>query len=125
MAEPQPPTITEGADPPDALPANAEDRKAAAAMSSLDVKTDEEPTHAKKEVDQKALAEAMKYLNVGQEGGVGKKKEKEGGEKKAVEAPKPLVKVDAGDVALLVSLIDRLYRCGCGCGSCLLICGIG
>ena len=102
MAEPQPPTITEGADPPDALPANAEDRKAAAAMSSLDVKTDEEPAHAKKEVDQKALAEAMKYLNVGQES-AGKKKEKEGGEKKVVEAPKPLVKVDAGDVALLVS----------------------
>ncbi len=38
MAEPQPSNITEGADAPDVLPANAEDRKAAQAMSSLDIK---------------------------------------------------------------------------------------
>lgn len=103
--EPQPPTVREGADPPDALPANAEDRKAAQAMSSLDVKTDEDDSSApKKEVDTKALAEAMKYLSVGESAG---KKDAGAAKKKEVEAPaKPLVKVDAADVALVVEQCD-------------------
>lgn len=102
--EPQPATVQEGADPPDVLPANAEDRKAAAAMSSLDVKTDDAPAAPKKEVDAKALAEAMKYLSVGQtDGGAAKKTE---AKKKEAEPAKPLVKVDQADVALLVEQLD-------------------
>lgn len=99
-----PTTVTEGADPPDALPASAEDRKAAAAMSSLDVKSEEEPAQPKKEVDQKALAEAMKFLSVGEE--KGKKAAEAGGKKKDVEAPKPVIKVDQADVALVAEACD-------------------
>lgn len=84
------------------------DRKAAAAMSSLDVKTEEQDDSAapKKEVDQKALAEAMKFLSVGQDSNAAVKKTAEGGKKKDAEPPKPLLKVDAADVALLVEQLD-------------------
>lgn len=96
MAEPQPPNVTEGADAPDALPANAEDRKAAQAMSSLDAKGEDEAA-PKKEIDLKALNDAMKNLGVVQQSpttaATPVKKE---------EAPKKLVKVDQADVALLV-----------------------
>lgn len=96
MAEPQPPNVQEGADAPDVLPANAEDRKAAQAMSSLDAKPDEDAA-PKKEIDLKALNDAMKNLGAAQEqkapGAAGAKKE---------EAPKKLVKVDQADVTLLV-----------------------
>ena len=99
MAEPQPPNVSEGADAPESLPANAEDRKAAQALSSLDAKGEDE-TSTKKEVDLKALNDAMKNLG----GGVGGAEKKETS-KKAEEAPKkPLIKVDAGDVNLLVSV---------------------
>lgn len=100
MAEPQPPNVQEGADAPDVLPANAEDRKAAAALSSLDAKgADEDSGAAKKNVDLKALGEAMKSLEMGQ---APKKPTAESAVKKE-EAPKKLVKVDAADVTLLVS----------------------
>ena len=98
MAEPQPPNVQEGADQPDVLPANAEDRKAAQALSSLDAKgEDENSGSAKKEVDLKALGEAMKHLEMGQ----GARKPAESQAKKE-EAPKKLIKVDPADVALLV-----------------------
>lgn len=84
MAEPQPSTIHEGAADPHAPTSTAEDRKAAAALSTLDAQ--EDPS-AKKEIDGKALDKAMKGLNV---------KDGKGEEKK-------IVKVEAGDVALLVS----------------------
>lgn len=96
--EPQPSNIQEGVDPPDALPANAEDRKAAKAMSSLDAKGDEDTAQPKKEVDLKALNDAMKNLGVGQE-----EKKKTQAVKKDEGPPKPLVKVDQADVTLLVS----------------------
>ena len=101
--EPQPSNIQEGADPPDALPANAEDRKAAKAMASLDTKTDEITAQPKKEVDLKALDDAMKNLGVG--GQEQKAAVVEG--KKREEVSKPLVKVDQGDVGLLVSFFLR------------------
>ena len=83
MAEPQPSSIQEGAAEAHAPTGTAEDRKAAAALQSLDA-----PDEAgeKKEVDSKALDEAMKGLNV-----KGKKVE----EKKAV-------KIEPADVTLLV-----------------------
>ena len=95
MAEEQPPNIQEGADPPDALPANAEDRKAAKAMSSLESNRLEDDA-PKKEVDLKALNDAITKL--------GGSEEKKSEVVKKDEGPaKPLVKVDQVDVALLVS----------------------
>ncbi|SMR42199.1 unnamed protein product [Zymoseptoria tritici ST99CH_1E4] len=102
MAEPQPSNVTEGADPTDVIPATAEDRKAAQAMSSLDAKGDDNAA-PKKEVDLKALEKAMKDFEINQKpktsstGGTAVKKE---------EAPKKIVKVDPADVALLIDQLD-------------------
>lgn len=101
--EPQPPNVQEGVDPPDVLPANAEDRKAARALSSLDQKPDEDAA-PKKEIDLKALNNAMKTLGVSQE-------QKTSGTNMTAakkEAPKKMIKVDQSDVALLVRF--RIYR---------------
>jgi len=96
--EPQPPNVQEGADQPDALPANAEDRKAAQALSSLDQKGDDDAT-SKKEIDLKALNDAMKNLGVATE-------QKKSEAVKKDEAPKKLIKVDQADVALLAEQLD-------------------
>lgn len=101
--EPLPSDIQEGAEQPESLPANAEDRKAAKAMSKLDARGDEDAA-PKKEMDMKALNDAMKNLGVGQE----QEKEKAQAVKK-VETPKPLVKVDQADVTLLVSSDEAQY----------------
>ena len=62
MAEPQPPNIREGAtdleEETPALPANAEDRKAAAALSALKDQGNEDDGQ-KADVDQEALGKAM------------------------------------------------------------------
>jgi hypothetical protein len=84
MAEPQPAAIQEGAADPHAPTSTAEDRKAASALSSLD--TQDEDAAGKKNVDSKALGEAMKGLNV---------KENAGEEKK-------VIKIEPVDVSLLV-----------------------
>ena len=100
MAEPQPQDIREGADPEDdkpALPASAEERKTAAALSSLDARNVDEDTPSQKtNVDQEALGKAMSQLGVN---GGGKEK----GKAKEAEVKKK-VKVEAADVALLVCL---------------------
>ena len=83
MAEPQPAEVHEGAADPHAPTSTAEDRKAAAALSTLDTQEDAE---GKKEVDTKALDKAMKGLDV---------KDKKVEEKKTI-------KVEAADVSLLV-----------------------
>ena len=85
MAEPQPSSLKEGAAEAHAPTGTAEDRKAAAALQSLDAP--DESGGEKKDVDSKALDEAMKGLHV-----QGKKVEE-----------KKNVKIDAGDVSLLVS----------------------
>ena len=102
MAEAQPPTIVEGAttgDVDDEIPAvakSAEDRKAAAALSSLDTPRDDES--AGKDVDQEAVRKAMERLGgAGATNGAVAKKD----EQKVV---KKTVKVDPADVTLLVSL---------------------
>ncbi|KAH8723999.1 hypothetical protein GQ44DRAFT_709479 [Phaeosphaeriaceae sp. PMI808] len=87
MAEPQPSEIQEGAADPHAPSGTAEDRKAAAALSTLDV---QEEAGEKKEVDSKALDKAMKGLNI---------KNKSGDERKTV-------KVEAADINLLVSELE-------------------
>ncbi|KAF2658556.1 hypothetical protein K491DRAFT_592760 [Lophiostoma macrostomum CBS 122681] len=89
MAEPQPSSVHEGAADPHAPSSTAEDRKAAAALSALDAQ-DDAGDSSKKEVDAKALGEAMKNL-AGKDGESEKKK---------------VVKVDAGDVGLLVQELD-------------------
>ncbi|KAH7079177.1 hypothetical protein BKA63DRAFT_601374 [Paraphoma chrysanthemicola] len=88
MAEPQPSDVHEGAADPHAPTSTAEDRKAAAALSTLDAQED---TSEKKEVDTKALDKAMKGLGV-----------KDGKDEKA----KKVVKVEAGDVTLLVAELE-------------------
>lgn len=87
--EPQPPTVREGAEDPPALPANAEDRKAAAALSSLDARDEDESTAKGKDVDTEALGKAMKSLDVKDSG-------------KKAETPAKKVKIEAADVSLLV-----------------------
>ena len=86
--EPQPSNIQEGASEAPAPTGSAEDRKAAAALSTLDAQGDEDS--GKKEVDTKAMENAMKNLNV--------KDQKDG------EAQKKAIKIEAGDVNLLVCL---------------------
>lgn len=107
MAEPQPNNVTEGADPPDVVPASEEDRKAAQAMSSLDATTNDEAP--KKEVDQEALSKALKDFEISQ----APKKTNAGTVVKKEEAPKKIIKVDAADVALLVwpgePGLERMY----------------
>ncbi|KAK6062615.1 hypothetical protein SCUP234_12758 [Seiridium cupressi] len=93
MAEPQPPSVVEGAtagDVEDEVQAkSAEDRKAAAAMSRLDANDDETSSA---QVDQDAVNQAMKSLG-GSGAGAAKTEVKK-------------VKVDAADVALLVDELD-------------------
>lgn len=91
--EKQPPGIVEGAttgDVEDELQddkaKSAEDRKAAAALSKLDARDDDVAGAAA--VDSEGLSKAMNKLNVG---------------KTAAKADVKKVKVDAADVALLVS----------------------
>ncbi|KAL5118405.1 hypothetical protein ACEQ8H_003755 [Pleosporales sp. CAS-2024a] len=83
MAEPQPAEVQEGAAPT----GTAEDRKAAAALSTLDV---QEELGSKKEVDSSALNKAMQGLDV---------QAKKSEEKKAV-------KVEVSDVNLLVTELE-------------------
>ncbi|KXT11908.1 hypothetical protein AC579_10485 [Pseudocercospora musae] len=97
--EPQPSNVQEGADAPDVLPASKEDRKAAQALSSLESKINDD-AGAKKEVDLKALGYALKNLDE-------QNTQKSSAAVKKEEAPKkPLIKVAAEDVALLVEHLD-------------------
>lgn len=108
MAEAQPPTIVEGAttgDVDDEIPVtakSAEDRKAAAALSTLDTPRDDEL--AGKDVDQEAVRKAMERLGgAGATNGTVAKKD----EQKVV---KKTVKVDPQDVTLLVSQLEVSLR---------------
>ena len=113
MAEPIPSVATAGEagdDETQNLPANAEDRKAAAALNALNANemsqengettTNKQPSAA----DQEALGKAMSRLEIAS--GVSKKKEdtKKAEIKKEVEAKKK-VKVAAEDVTFLVRLV--------------------
>jgi hypothetical protein len=104
MAEAQPPTVIEGAttgDVDDEIPVaakSAEDRKAAAALSSLDAPRDDESASTK-DVDQEAVRKAMERL--GGSATTNGTAAKKGDEKKVI---KKTVKVDPADVTLLVCL---------------------
>jgi len=87
MAEKQPSELHEGAADPHAPTGTADDRKAAAALSNLDVQED---ASERRDVDGKALDKAMKGLSVTGANGVEKKS----------------VKIEAADVSLLVSELE-------------------
>ncbi|KAI1105619.1 hypothetical protein F4804DRAFT_331207 [Jackrogersella minutella] len=96
MAEPQPRNVHEGASAGDVedevqtTAKSAEDRKAAAALASLDARGDD-AGNSGNAVDQEAVSKAMKSLG---SGGTADKKEVK------------KVKVDPTDVALLVEELD-------------------
>jgi len=110
MADPQSPTIAEGAttgDVEDEIPQaakSAEDRKAAAALSALDAPREDDSTSTK-DVDQEAVKKAMDRLAGTTAAAVEVKKKEEA--KKEV---KKAVKVDPADVALVVSASQSLNR---------------
>lgn len=126
--EPQPPTIHPGAtvdpedDAPLAPPKSAEDRKTAAALSSLDKRGDDEDDDggsggAKSQLDQEALGKAMSRLEVGAKKGgesAGTGKGAKEGEGEGDGAKRKVVKVDVADVGLLVSLSFGVGLWGCG-----------
>lgn len=94
--EKQPPGVVEGATAGDVedemlddKAKSAEDRKAAAALSKLDARGDDDVSAAAGSVDQEGLSKAMNKLSVA----------KGAADKTALNK----VKVDAADVALLVS----------------------
>jgi hypothetical protein len=96
-SEPQPSAVHEGADlDSEPVPTNAEDRKTAAALSSLEGR-DEDDSKTGKDVDTEALGKAMKNLDVSKDG-------------KTVEKKK-VIKVEAVDVALLVSRVSIERHC--------------
>ncbi|KAL8857939.1 MAG: hypothetical protein Q9178_005558 [Gyalolechia marmorata] len=120
-SEPQPPTIHEGVDPTDeppatAPPASAEDRKAAAALSSLDNQNDDsaaQTTNAKN-IDQEALAKAISRLELssgtkvepsGQSENMKLFQEKRRQRREEKERLAK-VKVDAADVGLLIQELE-------------------
>lgn len=101
--EQQPASIVEGATTGDVedevapTAKSAEDRKAAAALSSLDARAEDES--GSRNVDQEAVRKAMDRLTVGgATNGVTSKKQDE----KKEQAVKKAVKVDPADVTLLV-----------------------
>jgi len=91
-SEPQPTAVHEGADlDSEPLPTNAEDRKTAAALSSLEGRDDDD-SKTGKGVDTEALGKAMKNLDVSKDGRTVEKKK--------------VIKVEAVDVALLVEQLE-------------------
>lgn len=108
MAEPQPKNVHEGAsgdveDEVQTTAKSAEDRKAAAAMASLDTRGDD--ASSLNAVDQEAVSKAMQSLGSGPSTGAAKEVKK--------------VKVDPADVLLLVR--SRLSGQECNIGA-VLIC---
>jgi hypothetical protein len=108
MAEPQPSAIHEGAETPPAPAGGAAAASEAAALSSLDNTTISSGSDSapKKEVDLKALNDAMKALGSGDDGG--SKKAATAGTLNKKE-PAKLIKVEPADVSLLVSLLLFSY----------------
>ena len=116
MAEPLP-SASNAAEGPDneetaRLPKNAEDRKAAAALNSLnanEISQDETAGTSSKQpsaADQEALGKAMSRLEIASGTG-GRKDAEKKSDKKAAEAEvKKKVKIASEDVNLLVSAYD-------------------
>lgn len=111
MAESQsspPPPNPDADDPPPAVPTNAEDRKAAAALSSLDAHDEDEGKPNGKganNIDQEALGRAISRLEMssGAKGAGGKEDDK--AKAKGKEEAGKKIKLDQADVGLLVSFV--------------------
>ena len=107
--EPQPPTIQEGIDPEGPPPPTGADaRKAAAALSSLDARGDEDETAQSstvKNIDQEALVNAISRLELssGKVTPGGEEQKKREAERRKERERRAKIKVDAVDVGLLVS----------------------
>ena len=92
------------------LPKNAEDRKAAAALNSLnanEISQDETAGTSSKQpssADQEALGKAMSRLEIASGAGAKKDTEKKSDKKAEETAAKKKVKIATEDVSLLVSL---------------------
>lgn len=103
MSDPIPSATAEPETVEQQLPANAEDRKAAAALNSLntnELATDGAPAKASN-ADQEALGKAMSRLEIAAGQGQAKKTTAET-QKKEAEVKKKAVKIAAADVTLLV-----------------------
>ncbi|KAJ5384764.1 hypothetical protein N7517_002675 [Penicillium concentricum] len=90
------------------LPSNAEDRKAAAALSSLntnEIATEGTSAGAPLSANQEALGRAMSRLEIAAGKDVGNKKTAEGPKTDGV-VKKKIVKVAPADVTLLVEQLD-------------------
>lgn len=92
------------------LPANPEDRKAAAALSSLN---DDLGSRVSSTADQEALGKAMSRLEIaaGQGGNAGGNATASAGQTKQTEVKKKVVKVKAEDVNLLVGASVPCFSC--------------
>lgn len=109
MAEPRETAVLDTEEPPPAIPpANADDRKAAAALSSLDAVHEEDESKQSRQranIDQEALGRAISRLEIesGEKSGKGREVGSGGkGKEGADEGEKKKIKVDQADVALLV-----------------------
>lgn len=125
MSEPQPPNAEEVDQEPSSvsLPVNAsaEDRKAAAALSSLDAPTDDAGTGPQSKADRQALDEAMSRLEKMKGGSGSGSTPTKAEEQRRKEEVKKKVKVDAADVSLLVCN-SVSWNAGRTCKIAVLIC---
>ncbi|KAG8631126.1 hypothetical protein KVT40_000266 [Elsinoe batatas] len=105
MAEPAPSDATKGdTTQSNPAPTGGDDAKAAAALSALDQPSVSDDAPAKKDVDTKALGDAMARLEVASGGGSGAKTGTK--TEKKEETPKKAVKIEAADVAVVVEQCD-------------------
>jgi hypothetical protein len=97
-----------------ALPNNAEDRKAAAALNSLhanDLSQDNTAAKQPSAADQEALGKAMNRLEIASMAGKKKKDESEGKKEEGKkEVVKKKIKISSEDVTFLVSQMEDLLH---------------
>ncbi|PNS16243.1 Ribosome assembly protein 1 [Sphaceloma murrayae] len=103
MAEPQPSNVKEG-DTTQSVPAGGDDKKAAAALSSLDQPSVSDDGASKKDVDTKALGDAMQRLEVAS--GKADQTQDAGKTEKKEEEPAKKIKIEAADVTAVVEHCD-------------------
>lgn len=110
MSDPIPSATADPEAVEQSLPANAEDRKAAAALNSLhtnELATDGAPAKGPSSADQEALGKAMSRLEIAAGQGPAKKSAA-ATQKKEAEVKKKAVKIAAADVTLLVCAEAKL-----------------
>ncbi|KAJ5280833.1 hypothetical protein N7478_006205 [Penicillium angulare] len=106
MSDPIPSATADPESGDQKLPANAEDRKAAAALSALHTNdiAEASPTRAPSSADQEALGKAMSRLE--SVGGKGAVKKPAAGTQKQEAEKKKVVKIVAADVTFLVEQLE-------------------